>query len=207
MKSSFKNSSIGLTGGIGCGKSAAGRILGRLGLRRLDTDVVARDVVLPGSAGLTQLVECFGTGVLSPDGTLDRAKLGELVFADPGARKELEEILHPLIWQRVLEFLNESRAQEKDCVVEVPLLFENERQAAFDEVWVVAASPEVQRARIKERSGWSDQEISRRLESQMPLEEKCRRADRVIWNNGALEKLEDGLRVALHSIRGGMKSP
>ncbi len=207
MSSDLKNRRIGLTGGIGCGKSAAGRILGDLGLRHLDTDVVAREVVLPGSSGLAQVVERFGEAVLRGDGTRDRAKLAERVFADPQAKKQLEEILHPLIWKRVLEFLSQNRAAGYDCVVEVPLLFENERESTYDEVWVVAASPEIQRKRIKERSGWSDQEIFRRLENQMPLEEKCRRAARVIWNDGLIEELEDGLRAALLSMREGSGSP
>lgn len=203
MEKSKKNRSIGLTGGIGCGKSAAGLILSRLGLHHLDTDLVAREVVLPGTPGLDKVVKRFGKEVLTSDGFLKRAKLAEIIFSDPNARHDLESILHPLIWDRVRNFLVSNSQAGRDCVVEVPLLFENSRESEFDCVWVVAATPEIQRQRIRERNGWSDEEIERRLQSQMPLEEKCHRADLVLWNNGDITDLEHQLRSALQALRLG----
>jgi dephospho-CoA kinase len=182
---------IGLTGGIGCGKSAVGRALQSLGLRRLDTDQVARSVVGKGTPGLAAVVQAFGTCILASNGNLDRKALAEVVFGDERKRKLLESILHPRIWSEVEEFVSLCRQQDEDAVIEVPLLFENERQGLFDAVWVVASDSEVQRKRLHERNGWSDQEIEARISSQMPLEEKVERADTVLWNNGMLSELED----------------
>lgn len=181
----------------------AGRMLEQMGLARLDTDTVAREVVEPGSAGLQEVVREFGNDVLGPDGSLDRARLGSLVFSDPRARKRLEEILHPLIWERVRDFLQNARLQHTDAVVEVPLLFENDRAAEFDEVWVISTSPQLQRSRLRERNDWSEDEIDARLHSQMPLSAKVALADRVFDNSDDPESLERQLRLALSSLRSG----
>jgi dephospho-CoA kinase len=180
---------LGLTGGIGCGKSAAGKHLASLGLAHLDTDQVAREVVAPSTKGLDRLTEVFEETIILPDGSLDRKRLAQLVFADPRKKKKLEDVLHPLIWHRVESFLARCHEEGRHAVVEVPLLFENRRQDAFDRVWVVATSPELQRARLALRNGWSNSEIEARIASQMPLQEKIALADAVLHNTGSLEAL------------------
>ena len=187
---------LGLTGGIGCGKSAVGRHLKQLGLLHLDTDIVARDVVKPGTPGLAQVVERFGASILTSSGELDRAQLGEIVFSDPSERKALEQILHPLIWTKVSSFLKAAILEGADSVVEVPLLYEKGRQDTFDQVWVVATTKELQIERLAKRNGWSSEEARARIRSQMPLQEKIELADRVIWNNGDLQDLERTVTAA-----------
>lgn len=187
---------IGLTGGIGCGKSTVGKILEELGLRRLDTDQVARNVVEPGSEGLAAVVEAFGSSVLNSDGSLDRGAVGTIIFADGLKRKLLEGLLHPLIWNEIETFVSDCRREGHHAVIEVPLLFENRRQDKFDSVWVVATSSELQKARLHKRNGWSEQEIESRIASQMPLDEKVERADTVIWNIGSPAALKQTVQEA-----------
>lgn len=198
--------SIGLTGGIGCGKSSVAAILEEAGWRRLDTDQVARDVVAPGTEGLTQLVNIFGQDILQSNGELDRAALGSLVFSNSEERQKLEAILHPLIWEQVENFLSECRQSAQPCVVEVPLLFENERQATFSSVWVVAASEELQRQRLRERNSWTDAEIQARVSSQMPLPVKMERADVVITNDGDLPALKSQVTSWAQNALGTVES-
>ncbi len=194
---------LGLTGGIGCGKSAVGRLLEDLGLRRLDTDLVARKVVEKGTAGLQTVVDQFGSGVLGPEGELDRQALAAIVFEDEQQRKTLERILHPLIWNEVECFLERCRADGKDAVIEVPLLYENGRENRFDQVWVVATTPELQACRLAARNGWSSEEVEARIASQMPLAEKVRRADTVIHNVGTTEELREQVREAWLAVSAG----
>jgi dephospho-CoA kinase len=187
---------IGLTGSVGCGKSAVGTTLEDLGLKRLDTDQIARSVVGKGTPGLAAVIEAFGSGVLNPDETLNRSAVGEIVFNNEAKRKLLESTLHPLIWSQVEAFVSHCRKNGEHAVIEVPLLYENERQELFDKIWVVASSPELQRARLRGRNGWTEQEIEARITSQMPLQQKIDRADTVIWNNGTVAELEDKVREA-----------
>jgi len=181
--------SIGLTGGIGCGKSKVAECLEQLGLRRLDTDRVAREVVEPGTEGLRRLVAEFGPAVLLADDSLDRKRLAQIVFADAEKRERLERILHPLIWERVETFLKDCKSRGDHSVTEVPLLFENQRRSTFDTVWVVATTPELQKHRLAERNQWSDAEIESRIASQMPLKEKIQLADQVLMNTDTLDAL------------------
>jgi len=187
---------IGLTGGIGCGKSAVGKALEALGLARLDTDQVAREVVAAGTPGLAEIVSRFGPTILSSDGTLDRAAMGRMVFSEPEKKSSLEQILHPLIRSRVSDFVECCRAEHQHAVVEVPLLYEKQRQDVFDTIWVVSTTPELQLARLRSRNGWSHEEVKARISSQMPLAEKVARADTVIENTGTLEDLQERVREA-----------
>ena len=201
------NWKIGLTGGIGCGKSTAARILEKMGFRRLDTDQVARQVVEPESEGLRRLVGLFGNSILQNDGRLDRAALGKRVFASESDRKALEALLHPLIWSEVQSFLAKAERDTANALVEVPLLFENRREEEFDQVWTVAASEKLQFQRLRERNGWSDPEIAARLASQMPLSKKRELADRVFENDGDLKSLEKQLAEALRELKQGKPKP
>ncbi len=192
---------LGLTGGIGCGKSAVGRLLEELGVKRLDTDLVARRVVERGTPGFRAIVEHLGSEVLNSEGELDRQALAAIVFEDEQQRKALERILHPLIWDEVEKFVERCQAERHHAVIEVPLLFENSREDRFDEVWVVATTPELQASRLAARNGWSAEEIEARIASQMPLAEKIRRADVVIHNIGTAEELKEQVREAWQGER------
>ncbi len=191
---------LGLTGGISCGKSLVGRHLESLGWLRVDSDQVAREIVKPGTPGYTALVEYFGPGVLGLDGTLNRKALGQIVFADPHARKTLEGLLHPLIWERISECMGQAEMLRQPAVFEIPLLIENNRQNDFSEVWVVASDPTLQRTRLMRRDHLDEEEVDKRILSQMPIEEKVSRADRVFWNNGTREELLAQVDLALKDM-------
>ena len=166
------------------GKSTAAELLAKRGAKVCDSDALARELVAPGQPALAEIVEAFGGGVLLGDDSLDRAKVGELVFNDSTAREKLEGILHPRIrkvWQARLE--DWSVAGERLAVAVIPLLFETEAESSFDKIACVACSPELQRERLRAR-GWSDGEIDSRIAAQMAVDEKMRRADHVIWTDG-----------------------
>ncbi|MEC8987718.1 MAG: dephospho-CoA kinase [Verrucomicrobiota bacterium] len=178
---------LGLTGGIGMGKSTAAELLANRGANVSDSDVLARELVEPGQAALAEIAEAFGREVLRGDGSLDRAKVAELVFADSAVREKLEAILHPRIreaWQARLD--GWVAAGERLAVVVIPLLFETQAEASFDRIVCVSCSLEVQRERLQSR-GWSDGEMERRLAAQMEIDEKMKRSDHVVWTDGPIE--------------------
>ncbi len=184
---------IGLTGGIGCGKSTVARWLLDRGIPVIDTDDLARALVEPGGDALAAIVQRFGNGLLKPDGTLDRASLGRLVFSDPKARADLESILHPRIhraWKERLEAV-ESQGRERAVVV-IPLLYEKGYQREFDAVVAVACSVGSQRERLRQR-GWNDTEIDARNAAQWPMQAKVEAAGKVLWSEGRLECLHEQL--------------
>lgn len=193
--------SIGLTGGIASGKSTAARILEENGLLRVDADRVARDVVLPGEPALEELKLRFGEQILTPEGTLDRAALGRLVFADTEARRDLEGILHPRIWERLKAALVRAEQERRETVVEIPLLFESGRENDFETIWVVTVPEELQARRLVARDGFTAEEVQQRLASQLPLVEKARRAHLVLDNQGPVEDLEAAIVRALEQWR------
>ena len=178
-----------ITGGIGMGKSAAADWLKDHGIPVLDSDDLARDVVLPGEPGLQKLVDHFGKGILCSDGTLDRAAVAKIVFQDAAARKFLEQTLHPLIRERWLQWKQQCEDNGgKICVVIIPLLFETGMESDFDAVICLKTTPEVQRQRLLKR-GMSKEDIQGRIMSQWPIEEKIRRSQFIVDNNGTLEEL------------------
>ncbi|HBV95896.1 MAG: dephospho-CoA kinase [Peptococcaceae bacterium BICA1-7] len=182
---------IGLTGNIGSGKSTVSRRLAQLGAEIIDTDALAREVVAPGTPGLERIIREFGAGMLDEKGELDRAGMAAVVFDDPGARAKLEGIIHPEIHRKVAEIISEYRSghgKAPALVVEVPLLIESGWNAMMDETWVVTVSPEVQLERVMSRSGLSREDVKKRISAQMPQEEKCRYADRIIDNGGSIER-------------------
>lgn len=181
---------VGLTGGIGCGKSAVAAALAERGARVIDADVLAREAVAPGSPALAAIRARFGPAVFAPDGSLDRPALGRRVFEDAEARLALNAIVHPEVARLArarMEALEHAGAPV--IVYDVPLLYENGLDRALGEVIVVTAPPEVQRARIRARDRLPDAEIEARIAAQMPLEEKARRATWVIDNGGTLEEM------------------
>jgi len=169
------------------GKSRAAEILAKRGAKVSDSDQLARELVEPGQPALAEIVEAFDGGVLREDGSLDRAKVGELVFGDSAAREKLEGILHPRIRDvRQARFDGWAAAGEWLAVAVIPLLFETRAEASFDRIVCVVCSPEAQRERLRER-GWSDDQISSRLEAQMAVDEKMKRSNHVVWTDGTIE--------------------
>lgn len=178
---------LGLTGGIGTGKSTVAAFLTQRGIPVADTDAIARALVEPGQPALEAVRLEFGDRFLDADGRLRRAALAELVFNDSEARRRLEAILHPRIrdaWQRDVEAWR--AAGQRLAVVVIPLLFETGAEAAFDAVVCTACTRATQEERLLAR-GWSREEIDRRLQAQLGSVEKMARADRVIWTEGRLE--------------------
>lgn len=189
---------VGLTGGIGSGKSTVARLFADLGATIIDADQLAREVVEPGTPGLRAIVDRFGPEVLDPLGRLDRRKLGALVFSDAEARRALNEIVHPAVAARALERFTTLTQQGAPLILyDVPLFFENALDRTIPESIVVWASPETQRRRIAARDGLAPEEIEARLASQLSLDEKIKRATWVIDNDGSLEDTREAVR-ALH---------
>ena len=183
---------LGLTGGIGSGKSTVSRAFARLGAVVLDADLIAREVVEPGTPGLAAVVAAFGEEVLLPDGTLDRDGLGRLVFADEAARSRLSAILHPLIGARTAELWADAEASGAEVLVhDVPLLVEAGLQGMYDEVLVVDVPPEVQLDRLVRLRGMDPEEAQRRIDAQAPRAARLAVATQVIDNNGSLKDLEE----------------
>ncbi|MFD9241985.1 dephospho-CoA kinase [Streptomyces sp. NPDC059556] len=184
---------VGLTGGIGAGKSEVSRLLVSYGAVLIDADRIAREVVEPGTPGLAAVVEAFGEGVLTAEGTLDRPKLGSIVFADADRLAALNAIVHPLVGARSAEL--ESRAGTGDVVVhDVPLLTENGLAPLYDLVVVVDASPETQLDRLVRLRGMAESEARARMSAQATRAQRLDVADLVIDNDGPLDALEPQVR-------------
>lgn len=179
---------VGLTGGIASGKSTVSAILTELGAILIDGDRLAREVVEPGTPGLQRVVETFGEGVLTPDGDLDRPALGAIVFADDARRKELEGIIHPLVFERIVEL--EASATPEDLVVhDIPLLAESGRAPTFDAVVVVDVPVELQVERMLTQRGMTREDAEARVRAQASREDRLAIATHVIDNTGTLEDL------------------
>ncbi|ALS20891.1 MULTISPECIES: dephospho-CoA kinase [Paenibacillus] len=183
---------IGLTGGIACGKSTVASMLVRRGALLIDADRIAREVVEPGTPALTQVIERFGADLLLEDGSLDRKKLGERVFGNTAALKDLEALLHPPIRAAMRERMEAYETQHPDklVVVDVPLLYESHLQAMYSEVMVVYVPRHVQMERLMKRDGLTEEQANKRLDAQMPIEKKKELADIVIDNSGTIEETE-----------------
>jgi dephospho-CoA kinase len=180
---------VGLTGGIGAGKSEVSRRLESYGAVVIDADLVAGQVVAPGTPGLAQVVAAFGAGVLGPDGALDRERLGELVFADAPLRERLNGIVHPLVGARMREM--EEAADEAAIVVhDIPLLAENHLADSFDEVVVVDVPPRVQTERLARERGMTPEQAGARMRAQASREERLAIATIVLDNSGSLAELD-----------------
>lgn len=178
---------IGLTGGIGMGKSTTADFLRARGVAVVDTDLIAREIVAPGQPALTEIAARFGRDVIDSSGALRRDRLAALVFADAEKRQQLEAILHPRIRQIWSGQIDAWRAEGRPAaVVVIPLLFETNAAASFDRIICVACSAAIQRARLLER-GWSPTQIEQRNQSQWPVEKKMALAHHVIWTEGVLE--------------------
>ncbi|MGE9697499.1 MULTISPECIES: dephospho-CoA kinase [unclassified Streptomyces] len=191
--------SVGLTGGIGAGKSEVSRLLASYGAVLIDSDRIAREVVEPGTEGLAAIVAAFGTEILAPDGSLDRPRLGALVFADEERRRTLNGIVHPLVRDRSAAL--QAAAPPGSVVVnDVPLLVESGLQSLYDLVLVVDASPETQLSRLTGDRGMSEADARARMAAQATREQRLAAADLVIPNDGTREELAERVREVWRSL-------
>ena len=187
---------IGLTGSIACGKSTVSAYLRECGFVVADADAISHELTAPGGAALPLLRAHFGDGIFSGN-ELDRKKLGSLVFSNPEQRAALNAILHPLIIAQIHEKLEAHDAPDTLVFGDIPLLYECGMETMFDRIWVVSVPRDLQIARLYERDGLSAQEAERRINAQMPLGEKERRADAVIRTNGPVEATRRQVRLLI----------
>lgn len=180
---------VGLTGSIAVGKSFVLDILRELGARTIDADAVAREVVEPGTAGLKAVVEEFGNQILNPDGSLNRAALGSIVFADDEKRQKLNSILHPFIIARQDEIMRQWEQETPDAiaVIDAALMIESGGYKRLDKLIVVHCQPQIQLERLMKRDNISHEEAERRIKAQMPQEEKKKHADYLIDTSEGVE--------------------
>ncbi len=175
---------IALTGGIATGKSYVARRLQGAGVPLIDADVIAREVVAPGTPGLSAIVSRFGRAVLTREGGLDRARLGDVVFRDETARRDLEAIVHPAVGRAIDAFFAQLPSGTPLAVADIPLLYETGHAKEYDKVIVVACDRGTQITRVMARDGLSRADAERRVATQLPIEEKVRNADYVIRTDG-----------------------
>lgn len=195
---------IGLTGGIGCGKSTVANMIREHGVPIVDADAIARVVVEPGQPAHEEIRREFGEDAIGPDGRIDRKRLGERVFRDAEARRRLEAITHPRIVEETRRRLEALGAQGHALAVyEAALLVETGSHSWIDGLVVVAASEETQLARLRERDGWSDDESRLRLGAQLPLARKMEMADWVIDNDGDLDTTRRQVDALVAELRAG----
>ncbi|MFS0875705.1 dephospho-CoA kinase [Solibacillus isronensis] len=179
---------IGLTGSIASGKSTVAKMIESYGLPIVDADVVARQVVEPGTPTLKKIEEAFGPEVIAHDGSMDRAKVGSIIFHNEEMRKTLNGIIHPAIREEMLRQRDEFISfGEKNIFMDIPLLFESKLEHFVEKIIVVSVKKEVQLQRLMERNGFSEEEANARIATQIPVKEKEQLADAVIHNNGTLE--------------------
>jgi dephospho-CoA kinase len=185
---------LGLTGGVGMGKSTAAQFLALDGIPVADTDQIARDLVQPGEPALDEIRLAFGPSIIGPEGNLLRHELARIVFTNEAARRRLEQILHPRIRTVWKAQADQWRTEGQSCaVVIIPLLFETNAATEFDAILCVACSASVQRARLAQR-GWTDAQIEQRQQAQLPVRTKMELSDHVLWNDAGTDLLRDQLR-------------
>lgn len=179
---------IGLTGSIASGKSTVAKMIESYGLPIVDADVVARQVVEPGTPTFKKIEEAFGPEVIAHDGSMDRAKVGSIIFHNEEMRKTLNGIIHPAIREEMLRQRDEFISfGEKNIFMDIPLLFESKLEHFVEKIIVVSVKKEVQLQRLMERNGFSEEEANARIATQIPVKEKEQLADAVIHNNGTRE--------------------
>jgi len=181
---------VGLTGGIGSGKSTVARLLEKRGAVVFDADLLAREAVEPGTPGHAAVMERFGADVLAPGGELDREALASIVFADPAARRDLEQIVHPEVRRLFAEGSEAYRDTDRVVVFSAPLLVETGMHTAFEILVVVSATVATQIERLMRQRGMSEPSIRARIDAQAPLEDKAAVADFLVDNEGSLDELE-----------------
>lgn len=190
---------VALTGGIATGKSHVLRRFAALGVPTIDADVLSREVVEPGRPALQAIAERFGRDVLNGEGALNRRALGDRVFSDPTARRDLEAIIHPAVYAAINTWL--ASLPDGLAVADIPLLYETAHESDFDKVIVTHCSPEQQLTRLRARDGLSADEARQRLAAQWPVDQKAARADYVIDTTGSIEDTDRQVDAVLAQLR------
>jgi dephospho-CoA kinase len=193
---------VALTGGIATGKSHVRAHFEQLGVPTIDSDMLAREAVAPGSAGHAAVARRFGPAVLEADGSLNRTRLAEIVFADPAARHDLEAIIHPEVRRATETWFDSLDPGTHPCAVaDIPLLFEVGREQDFDVVIVVACEPETQVRRVMDRDGLSEAAARQRLAAQLPIADKIARAGFVIRTDGSYDETNAQVDAVFSALR------
>jgi dephospho-CoA kinase len=193
---------IALTGGIATGKSYVARLLASAGIALIDADVLARQELAPGSPGLAAVRTRFGDDVIGADGTLDRARLAEIIFRDEVARRDLEAIVHPAVIRSIDEFFKRTCGPDTPmAVADIPLLYETGRENYFDRVIVVACPPEMQITRVMARDHITREAAESRVAAQLPIDEKVRRAHYVIRTDGSFAETDRQVAETIEKLR------
>jgi dephospho-CoA kinase len=208
---------VALTGGIATGKSYVLARLASLGVPTIDADALVHEALAAGSPAVARIAARFGQGILSPDGSVDRRALGTMVFADRSARADLEAILHPAVYRRIDDWFAAVAAGHATpgtqhspafAVADIPLLFETGHERDFDRVIVTACAPEFQVERLKKRNTLTDDEARQRMDAQMPMAEKMRRADYTIDTSGTFDDTDAQVSLVYAQIvRAARDSP
>lgn len=195
---------VGLTGGIGTGKSHVAKIFIELGCYVFDADKIARQVVEPGEVGFEKVVAEFGKEILAEDGTIDRAKLGQIVFSSPEKREKLNQILHPIIIAKQDSLISETIDQDPNAIViiDAALMIETGSYKRFDKLIVVYCDRESQIERVMKRNNLPRNEVESRINSQMPSDEKRKYADIEIDTSGTFEETEDKVKAVYQELKG-----
>ncbi|MGH9201131.1 MAG: dephospho-CoA kinase [Vicinamibacterales bacterium] len=191
---------VALTGGIATGKSYIAKRLREAGVEVMDADLLAHDVVRPGSEALELVRRRFGDGMITAGGEMDRRRVAALVFADAGARRDLEAIIHPVVRQGIEQFFRTLPIRTPFAVADIPLLFETGRAGDFEVVVVAACAREIQMARVLAREGVTREDAERRLQAQWPIEDKVARADYVIRTDGTYEETDRAVEALIGSL-------
>jgi len=194
---------VGLTGGIATGKTYVATRLREAGVPIVDADVLSREVVAPGSPALSAIRKRFGPDAVRRDGTMDRIRVGQIVFKDKRARLDLEAIIHPAVVKAINDFFAALPKRTPFAVADIPLLFETGRDKEFDAVVVVACPREMQLARMMERNKLSKEDAERRLAAQLPIDQKIKRATYVIKTDGTFDDTNAQIDALVAALRDG----
>jgi dephospho-CoA kinase len=193
----------GLTGGMGSGKTTVGKLFKALGAHVLDADEICRSLVEPGKPAWQETVDLLGNGILKDDQTLDRRKIADIVFNDPEKKKALEAILHPRVMEEEHAIYKDIQKSDPGAliIIDAALLIESENYRKVDKVIVIACDEEIQLHRIMAKNTFSREDAERRLQQQMPLEEKIKFADYVLHNDSGLSDLKEKVEALFHQLK------
>jgi len=194
---------IALTGGIATGKSYVAKKLHEAGVPLVDADVLAREVVAPGTAGLSAVRRRFGPDAVRRDGSMDRVRIAQIVFKDKRARLDLEAIIHPAVQKAVNEFFDALPKRTPFAIADIPLLYETSREKQFDAVIVVACPRDIQLQRVMERNNLSKEDAERRLAAQLPIDKKIEKATYVIKTDGTFDQTDEQIAALIEKLRDG----
>jgi len=191
---------IALTGGIATGKTYVANRLREAGVPMVDADTLAREVVTPGSPALAAIRKRFGPHAARRDGTMDRVRVGQIVFKDKRARLDLEAIIHPAVIKAINDFFNALPKRTPFAIADIPLVYETGRDKDFDAIIVVACPREMQLQRLMERNKLSKEDAERRLAAQLPIDQKVKKASHVIKNDGSFEETDAQIKALIEKL-------